>query len=74
MAMRPNVKRNGWLIIGFAVLQCILLQTAVHQQWLDLNYSQRAATYTLSGIVCATLILLALLYMVVKGNPDNYDS
>lgn len=72
MAMRPHVKRNGWFIIAFAVIQCIVLQTAVHQQWLDLNYSQRAATYTLSGIACATLILLALLYMVIKGNPENF--
>lgn len=73
MAMRPHIKRNGLLVIGFAILQCIVLQTAVHQQWLDLNYSQRAATYTLSGIACATLILLALLYMVIKGNPNNYQ-
>ena len=71
MAMRPAVKRNGLLIIGFAILQCIILQTSVHQQWFDLNHSQRAAVYTLSGIACATMIFLSLLYMVIKSNPDN---
>ena len=50
MAMRPHVKRNGWFIIAFAVIQCIVLQTAVHQQWLDLNYSQRAADENASCI------------------------
>ncbi|XID75735.1 hypothetical protein ACF3NA_04140 [Alkanindiges sp. WGS2144] len=71
MAMRPAVKRNGLLLIGLAILQCIVLQTAVHQQWLDLNYSQRVAVFTISGLAAATIVLLSILYMVIKGNPDN---
>jgi DMSO/TMAO reductase YedYZ heme-binding membrane subunit len=72
MAMRPTVKRNAWLIIGFAIAQCVIVQIMIHQQMLDLTTNQRVAIYTLSGIACATLLFLACLYMALKGNADNY--
>ena len=71
MAMRPEIKRQGWLIIGFAIAQCLLLQASVRHEWLELGYSARVAVFTLSGIACATLIFLGVLYMVVKGNPER---
>lgn len=74
MAMRPHVKRNSLLLAAFAILQCVLIQTSVHQQWFDLTYSQRVACFTLSGILCATLLFFAALYAAVKGNPEKYDS
>jgi len=71
MAMRPEIKRQGWLIICFAFIQCFLLQAAVRHEWLELSYSGRVAVFTLSGIACATLLFLGILYMVVKGNPER---
>ncbi len=73
MAMRPHIKRNGLLIIGFAIIQCVIIQVIVHQQLIDLSRSHRIGLYTVSGIACATLILLGLLYMAVKGNPETND-
>ncbi len=69
--MRSDVKRNGWLIIGFAIIQCIIFQAIVHLQLIELDYSGRVAIYTVSTIACATLLFIGVLYMVVKGNPDH---
>ena len=71
MAMRPDVKRNGWLLIAFAVLQCVLSQFIVHKELIELSYSGRVAVYTISTILCATLLFVALIYMVMKGNPET---
>jgi hypothetical protein len=71
MAMRPNVKRNGWLLIAFAALQCIISQLIVHKELIELSYSGRVTVYTISTILCATLLFVALIYMVIKGNPEH---
>lgn len=72
MAMRPDVKRNAWLMIAFAIIQCVVIQVMIHQQLVDLSTNQRVAIYTLSGIFCATLLFFACLYMALKGNPDTH--
>lgn len=72
MAMRPHVKRNGLLVIGFAILQCVIIRTIVYNELIELTTNARVALYTTSVIVCATLILLSLIYMVSKGNPENF--
>lgn len=72
MAMRPDVKRNAWLIIAFAIVQCVVIQIVIHEQLFDLTTNQRVAIYTLSGIFCATLLFLACLYMALKGNAEHH--
>lgn len=74
MAMRPHVKRNSLLIVAFAITQCVIIQTSVHQHWFDLSYSARVACFTISGIVCATLLFFAALYAAVLGNSEKYDT
>ena len=74
MAMVPHVKRNSLLVVAFAITQCVIIQTSVHQRWFDLSYSQRVACFTISGIACATLLFFAALYAAVKGNPEKYQS
>lgn len=71
MAMRPEVRRRALIIIVFSIVQWGFMRYILSEELLNLTTYQRILFFSVSSLAGALLFFLALIYMVLKGNPDN---
>ena len=71
MAMRPAVRRHALVMIVFALAQWIFVMVALHQNLWHLDKYDRILTFCASALGGAWLLILAVLYMVIKGNDGK---
>ncbi|TXJ09484.1 MAG: hypothetical protein E6Q25_03150 [Acinetobacter sp.] len=71
MAMRRDVKRHSLVIIVFALVQWIIVMCALHGNWWALDQHGRILTFFFSAFGGAFLAMLAVLYMVIRGNTQT---
>jgi hypothetical protein len=71
MAMRPAVRNRGIMLIVFSVIQWAFMRYILANNLFNLDTNDRIVYFSLSSILGALLIFVGLIYMVLKGNPDN---
>ena len=71
MAMRRDVKRHSMVIIVFAFVQWGIVMAALHGNWWGLDKNERILTFFFSAFGGAMLAMLAVLYMVIRGNTPT---
>lgn len=71
MAMRPEVRRRGLVVIVFAVVQWLFMRYILANGLFNLDTSDRILYFCVSSLGGAFAIFVGLIYMVLKGNPDK---
>lgn len=71
MAMRPAVRNRGLLLIAFSVIQWMFMRYILANNLFALDTNDRILYFCLSSILGAFVIFVAMIYMVLKGNPDK---
>lgn len=71
MAMRPEVRRRALVVIGFSLVQWLIMTYIIHNELLNITTHQRILYFCVSSLSAALLIFVSLIYMVIKGNPNN---
>ena len=71
MAMRPEVRRRGLVVIVFAVVQWLFMRYILANGLFNLDTSDRILYFCVSSLGGAFAIFVGLIYMVLKGNPDR---
>lgn len=71
MAMRPEVRRRGLVVIVFAVVQWLFMRYILANDLFNLDTSSRILYFCVSSLGGAFAIFVGLIYMVLKGNPDR---
>lgn len=71
MAMRPAVRNRGIMLIVFSVVQWLFMRYILANNLFNLDTNDRIVYFCLSSILGALVIFVGLIYMVVKGNPDQ---
>lgn len=71
MAMRPAVRNKGIMLIVFSVVQWLFMRYILANNLFQLDTNDRIVYFCLSSILGALAIFAALMYMVLKGNPDK---
>ena len=71
MAMRPEVRRRGLVVIVFAVVQWLFMRYILANGLFNLDTSDRILYFCVSSLGGAFAIFVGLIYMVLKGNPDQ---
>ncbi|WP_448761361.1 hypothetical protein [Acinetobacter tandoii] len=71
MAMRPEVRRRGLVVIVFAVVQWLFMRYILANGLFNLDTSARILYFCVSSLGGAFAIFVGLIYMVLKGNPDR---
>lgn len=71
MAMRPEVRRRALVVIGFCIIQWIIMNYILHNGMLNMTTNQRVLYFCISSLSAALLIFCSLIYMVIKGNDEN---
>ncbi|TCB67648.1 hypothetical protein [Acinetobacter sp. ANC 4178] len=71
MAMRPEVRRRGLVVIVFAVVQWLFMRYILANDLFNLDTSSRILYFCVSSLGGAFAIFVGLIYMVLKGNPDH---
>ncbi|MEC8887702.1 MAG: hypothetical protein VX875_11600 [Pseudomonadota bacterium] len=74
MAMRPTVRRHALVIIVFALVQWGFVMLALHHNWWHLDKNGRILAFCASAFGGEWLLIIAVLYMVIKGNDGKNDS
>ena len=71
MAMRPAVRNRSIMLIVFSVVQWLFMRYILANNLFNLDTNDRIVYFCLSSILGALLIFVGLIYMVLKGNPDE---
>jgi uncharacterized membrane protein YadS len=71
MAMRPEVRRRGLVVIVFAIVQWLFMRYILANGLFNLDTSDRILYFCVSSLGGAFAIFVGLIYMVLKGNPDR---
>lgn len=71
MAMRPAVRNRGIMLIVFSIVQWLFMRYILANNLFALDTNDRIVYFSLSSIIGALLIFVGLIYMVLKGNPDQ---
>jgi hypothetical protein len=71
MAMRPEVRRRGLVVIVFAIVQWLFMRYILANGLFNLDTSDRILYFCVSSLGGAFTIFVGLIYMVLKGNPDK---
>lgn len=71
MAMRPAVRNRGIMLIVFSVVQWLFMRYILANNLFNLDTNDRIVYFCLSSILGALVIFVSLIYMVLKGNPDQ---
>jgi ABC-type protease/lipase transport system fused ATPase/permease subunit len=71
MAMRPAVRNKGIMLIVFSVVQWLFMRYILANNLFHLDTYDRIVYFCLSSILGALAIFVALMYMVLKGNPEK---
>lgn len=71
MAIRPEVRRRGLVVIVFAVVQWLFMRYILANGLFNLDTSDRILYFCVSSLGGAFAIFVGLIYMVLKGNPDR---
>ena len=71
MAMRPAVRNRGIMLIVFSVVQWLFMRYILANTLFNLDTNDRIVYFCLSSILGALVIFVGLIYMVLKGNPDQ---
>ncbi|WP_071890079.1 hypothetical protein [Acinetobacter larvae] len=71
MAMRPEVRRRALVLIAFSVIQWGFMRYILATELFNLPTKYRILYFCVSSLVGALLIFCSLIYMVLKGNPEN---
>lgn len=71
MAMRPEVRRRGLVVIVFAIVQWLFMRYILANGLFNLDTSDRILYFCVSSLCGAFAIFVGLIYMVLKGNPDR---
>ncbi|TCB79898.1 hypothetical protein [Acinetobacter sp. ANC 4173] len=74
MAMRPEVRRRGLVVIVFAVVQWLFMRYILANGLFNLDTSDRILYFCVSSLGGAFAIFVGLIYMVLKGNPDKENN
>ena len=73
MAMRPEVRRRGLVVIVFAVVQWLFMRYILANGLFNLDTSDRILYFCVSSLGGAFVIFVGLIYMVLKGNANKQD-
>ena len=73
MAMRPDVRRPTLVIIVFSLAQWLFMLYILANELFNMTTNQRILLFFISCLVGALLIFVALMYMVLKCDPDKQD-
>ena len=71
MAMRPAVRNKGIMLIVFSVVQWMFMRYILANNLFQLDTNERILYFCLSSIIGAFVIFVAMIYMVLKGNPEK---
>lgn len=71
MAMRPAVRNRSIMLIVFSVVQWLFMRYILANNLFNLDTNDRIVYFCLSSILGALVIFVGLIYMVLKGNPDQ---
>lgn len=71
MAMRPEVRRRGLVVIVFAIVQWLFMRYILANGLFNLDTSDRILYFCVSSLGGAFAIFVGLIYMVLKGNPER---
>ncbi|MCJ8161081.1 hypothetical protein [Acinetobacter zhairhuonensis] len=71
MAMRPEVRRRGLVVIVFAIVQWLFMRYILANGLFNLDTSDRILYFCVSSLGGAFAIFVGLIYMVLKGNPNR---
>ncbi|WEI23468.1 hypothetical protein PYR74_05490 [Acinetobacter bereziniae] len=71
MAMRPNVLRHTIIVIVFSVVQWGFMRYILNHQLFNLDTHQRILYFSVSSFIAGFFIIVALIYLVLKGNADR---
>lgn len=71
MAMRPAVRNRGIMLIVFSVVQWMFMRYILANNLFQLDTNERILYFCLSSIIGAFVIFVAMIYMVLKGNPEK---
>jgi uncharacterized membrane protein YadS len=74
MAMRPEVRRRGLVVIVFAIVQWLFMRYILANGLFNLDTSDRILYFCVSSLGGAFAIFVGLIYMVLKGNPDKENN
>lgn len=74
MAMRPEVRRRGLVVIVFAIVQWLFMRYILANGLFNLDTSDRILYFCVSSLGGAFAIFVGLIYMVLKGNPDRENN
>ena len=74
MAMRPAVRNKGIMLIIFSVVQWLFMRYILANNLFSLDTNERILYFCVSSIAGAFVIFIALIYMVLMGNPDKYKN
>ncbi|WP_122899532.1 hypothetical protein [Acinetobacter sp. B51(2017)] len=74
MAMRPAVRNKGIMLIVFSVVQWLFMRYILANNLFSLDTNERILYFCVSSIAGAFVIFIALIYMVLMGNPDKYKN
>ena len=73
MAMRPEVRRRGIVLIVFAIVQWFYMRYILDNQLFNLTTYDRIVFFCVSSLAGAFVIFVGLIYMVLKGNANKQD-
>jgi len=71
MAMRPAVRNRGIMIIVFSIAQWFFMRYILANGLFNMDTNERILYFCVSSLGGALLIFVGLIYMVLRGNPDN---
>ena len=71
MAMRPAVRNKAIMLIIFSVVQWMFMRYILANNLFQLDTNERILYFCLSSIIGAFVIFVAMIYMVLKGNPEK---
>jgi hypothetical protein len=66
MAMRPEVRRRGIVLIVFAIVQWFFMRYILDNQLFNLTTYDRIVFFCVSSLAGAFVIFVGLIYMVLK--------
>lgn len=72
--MRRDVRRHSLVVIVFALVQWVLVMMALHGNWWGLDQNGRILAFFFSAFGGAMLLMLAILYMVIRGRDSTDPS
>lgn len=73
MAMRPEVRRRGLVVIVFAIVQWLFMRYILANGLFNLNTSDRILYFCVSSLGGAFAIFVGLIYMVLVGNAEKAE-